>query len=142
MKFSEINREEWPALRPYLDTCLLPVTGMTGEEEPWEVTRKLEKLRDMMDLLEAPYRGRIVTYPAVHYLLDHMGNSNYINQLVIRIKKNGFKFVIIVILVEDFIQSEVDTADLIFQYNADESILRREVSERVELLWKKQANLT
>ncbi|MGO4375464.1 DUF2487 family protein, partial [Paenibacillus sp. MCAF20] len=67
MKFSEIEKEQWEELRPYLDTCLLPVTGMDGSEQPYEATEWLERLRDIMDLIEIPFKGRVVTYPACHY---------------------------------------------------------------------------
>ena len=67
LKFSDISRESWPELQPYVDTCLLPLTGLTGMESPWEATETLEKLRDVIDRVEIPFRGRIVTYPAVQY---------------------------------------------------------------------------
>ena len=54
----------------YLDTCLLPVTGLTGKESPVEAGDRLEQLRDLLDLLEIPYHGRTVTYPAWHYAED------------------------------------------------------------------------
>ncbi|WJH37540.1 YpiF family protein [Paenibacillus sp. CC-CFT747] len=67
VKFSEIREEQWKDLQPYLDTCLLPITGLTGTESPWMTTEALEMLRDIMDLVENPYKGRLVTYPALHY---------------------------------------------------------------------------
>ena len=68
MKFSDIDKEQWPELKPYLDTVLLPVTGLSGDEQPWEATRGLEKLRDLIDAVEIPFHGRVVIYPAYHYI--------------------------------------------------------------------------
>ena len=74
MKFSDIEEQNWEQLAPYLDTCLLPLTGLDGTEKPWQATNALEKLRDFLDLIEIPFRGRIVTYPAAHYeLLEEEG---------------------------------------------------------------------
>src|SRR5690606_8279915 len=68
VKFSDIRESDWPQLAPWMDTCLLPVTGLAGTEAPHEAARRLEKLRDLLDLVEKPYRGRVVTYPAFQYL--------------------------------------------------------------------------
>lgn len=68
MKFSDIEEQTWDELRPYLDTAVLPVTGLNGGETPWEATRELEYLRDALDLIEIPFKGRIVTYPATIFL--------------------------------------------------------------------------
>ncbi|WP_438445627.1 DUF2487 family protein [Gorillibacterium sp. sgz5001074] len=67
MKFSEIEKMRWSELAPYMDTCLVPVTGLTGKEPPWRATEALEQLRDAMEGLERRYVGRVVTYPAFHY---------------------------------------------------------------------------
>src|SRR5690242_1688786 len=96
MKFSEINSTEWSELKPYLDTCLLPLTGLTGKEQPWEAAERLEKLRDLMDLVEIPFRGRVVTYPAVQYKTTEELFSHDIDRLCSKLKECNFKFVILI----------------------------------------------
>lgn len=94
MKFSEIHPDEWEELRPYLDTCLIPVTGLQGDEAPYEVVYTLERLRDVMDWVEIPFKGRVVTYPAFQY-----GNQDImeqVNKVCANVKSAGFKYVIVI----------------------------------------------
>lgn len=95
MKFSDIRKEDWPSLAPYLDTCLLPVTGLTGEEEPWNATEALEQLRDLLDAVEVPFKGRVVTYPAFHYTEDESSGKT-LETVCRRLKASGFSYVVIV----------------------------------------------
>jgi 23S rRNA (pseudouridine1915-N3)-methyltransferase len=94
MKFSDIEQSQWPALQPYLDTCLLPVTGLNGSEEPWQATYALEQLRDLLDLVEIPFKGRIVTYPALHYIHGQT-DVGHLSDLCSSFKKTGFAYVIL-----------------------------------------------
>jgi len=95
MKFSEITSELWEELKPYLDTCLLPVTGLNGTESPAETTQALEDLRDVMDGIEIPFKGRVVTYPACHYIEETEGHDN-VEKLCLALKRSGFRYVIVV----------------------------------------------
>ncbi|PZE21929.1 DUF2487 family protein [Paenibacillus xerothermodurans] len=95
MKFSDVAQSEWESLRPYVDTCLLPVTGLTGSEAPWEATQALEHLRDALDCFEIPYKGRILTYPAFHFVSPEE-DSSLLKQVCTRLKDNGFAFVVVV----------------------------------------------
>lgn len=90
MKFSDIREEDWLSLQPYLDTCLLPVTGLTGTEPPWQATNRLERLRDLLDLVEGPFRGRVVTYPALQYL-PATELAPEIDRLCRNLKQAGFR---------------------------------------------------
>ena len=94
MKFSEIAKEKWQELRPYLDTCLLPVTMLDGTEEPWQAADRLEELRDVLDLVEIPFMGRVVTYPAFHYA-DAEALENALAKLCGRLKDMGFVYLIV-----------------------------------------------
>lgn len=96
MKFSEISSGQWEELSPYLDTCLLPVTGMTGAEQPYEATEWLERLRDLMDLIEIPFKGRVVTYPACHYISGGSEFMGMLNEWCTSLKRGGFRYVIVV----------------------------------------------
>ncbi|QAY66145.1 DUF2487 family protein [Paenibacillus protaetiae] len=133
MKFSEIEESKWNELEPYLDTCLLPVTGMTGLERPYEATQELERLRDIMDLVEVPFKGRIVTYPACHYGGEEI--TNLVNKLCGSLKTAGFKFVI-VITAKPLSRPVPEHADLVIAA-ADNGKLpdAAEVSQAIRELW-------
>ena len=68
MKFSEISADLWAEQRAYFDTCILPLSGLDGSEQPHEATKKLADLQKTLDIIDRLYRGRIVIYPACHYL--------------------------------------------------------------------------
>lgn len=93
MKFSEIDQNTWPELQPYFDTCLIPFTGLSGGESPWEATEALERLRDFMDYVEIPYKGRVVTYPAVQY--GGTSTATLLNEICHKVKSAGFIHVMI-----------------------------------------------
>ncbi|MHA7963487.1 DUF2487 family protein [Paenibacillus sp. CAU 1782] len=95
MKFSDISLAEWDELQPYLDTCLLPVTGMNGAETPPEATLALENLRDLLDLIEIPFKGRVVTYPAWHYTTDGEGLTEALAKWISSLRSTGFKYVLL-----------------------------------------------
>jgi 23S rRNA (pseudouridine1915-N3)-methyltransferase len=95
MKFSDVNEQTWSDLRPYVDTCILPVTGLTGMEQPWAATRALEELRDVLDLFEIPYKGRVLTYPAYHYV-SHENGLELLNLVCDQLKAGGFPYVVMV----------------------------------------------
>ncbi|AJY77150.1 DUF2487 family protein [Paenibacillus beijingensis] len=101
MKFNDLPRETWFELQPYLDTCLLPVTGLSGNEAPYIVTETLERLRDLLYLLEIPFKGRIVTYPAYHYTgADEASLTEGLDAVCSRLKESGFRYVIALTLLE------------------------------------------
>lgn len=95
MKFSDIDQTKWQALKPYLDTVIIPITGMTGTESPDEATKALEDLRDWLDPIELQFNGRIVTYPAFHYVGDELPHV-LIESLIVNLKQQGFKYVVAV----------------------------------------------
>jgi hypothetical protein len=140
MKFNEIEEKEWVELQPYLDTCLLPVTGMSGREQPWEATRELEKLRDALDAFELPYRGRVVTYPALHYTEDYGKIEEILDNLGKALKETGFRFVVIVTASERIGSMVIPSADLmacIHLEPGDESVKEQQkrLGFRLEELW-------
>lgn len=95
MKFSDIEQEKWQGLKPYLDTAVLPITGLTGLESPDEATMQLELLRDWLDSVEQPFNGRIVTYPAYHFVASPLQQDG-LNSLIENFKLQGFKHVVAV----------------------------------------------
>lgn len=133
MKFSDIREEDWPELQPYLDTCLLPVTGLTGTEPPWLAARKLEQLRDLLDLVEQPYRGRVVTYPAVQYVTA-ADLAVELDRLCRNLKEAGFRHCLIALPDAGLLGGQaVPSCDLLLTGEADPG----EVRQAVEALWQR-----
>ncbi|REK77233.1 DUF2487 family protein [Paenibacillus paeoniae] len=135
MKFSDITEEQWDELKPYLDTCLLPVTGLDGGESPYETTARLEGLRDLMDLVEIPFKGRVVTYPACHYIAENEAFQAMLGEWCGRLKQSGFKYVI-VMTAFSAAGLTVRNADLILQPESDGGLpSQSEVSSQIRELW-------
>lgn len=111
MKFSEIESSTWEELRPYLDTCLIPVTGLTGNEQPFEVTLKLEQLRDVMDWVEQPFKGRMVTYPSFQYGREEI--SQDVNEICHRVKQSSFSYAVVISAEVELTEEMLPHADLI-----------------------------
>ncbi|WP_256757317.1 DUF2487 family protein [Cohnella sp. WQ 127256] len=137
MKFSEIDEASWPDLQPYLDTCIIPLSGLTGEESPWEATDKVARTGQWLAPLEQAFKGRTVTMPAFHYDADGNEQTERINQLIANWRKVGFRYVIIV-SGQSLEPKEYINADLIIYPGAEEvepdSPL---ISKRVADLWRK-----
>jgi hypothetical protein len=151
LKFSEIERSKWDELKPYLDSCLLPVTGLTGEEQPWEATEELEYLRDVLDCVEIPYKGRVVTYPAFQYAVgDHA--RDMLDAVCGNLKKAGFRHIIVMTVKPDIAALELKHADLLLCPEALDGTVtpmvefRELVSQRIRDMWqtvaKQGANIT
>ncbi|OPA81461.1 P pilus assembly protein [Paenibacillus selenitireducens] len=141
MKFSDITAEQWDELQPYLDTCLLPMTGLSGGESPHDTTLALEQLRDWMDEVENPFRGRIVTYPANHYVdLDELEK---INDLCHKMKLGGFKYVIIISAKVPFNEQAFEHADLVLSpatvKPTEAESLRMIITTQIHNLWQKKS---
>ncbi|RJE90062.1 DUF2487 family protein [Paenibacillus sp. 1011MAR3C5] len=135
MKFSDITEEQWDELKPYLDTCLLPVTGLGGGESPYEATARLERLRDMMDLVEIPFKGRVVTYPACHYITESESFQSMLGEWCSRLKQSGFNYVIVMTAFSAPALT-IEAADLILQPGPDGQLLSHsEVSSQIRELW-------
>ncbi|OCT12682.1 hypothetical protein A8709_33285 [Paenibacillus pectinilyticus] len=139
MKFNEIVAQDWPELKPYLDTCLLPVTGLRGSEDPMIVTSVLEQLRDVMEVIEIPYKGRVVTYPALHYITG-ADVSELVEDIVQRLKKSGFRYIIVLTLHTEAIAWKSPGTDLLIVVDKDQWIVQSDaiktgISKQVQQLW-------
>ncbi|MEB3101283.1 DUF2487 family protein [Ferviditalea candida] len=133
MKFSEITQTKWQEWKPYMDTCLLPLTGLTGGEQPWEVTRTLEELRDVMDRIEIPYKGRIVTYPTVQYQLEGQAFEAFVNQLCANMISAGFAHVVLVTGNALIREMNFEQADLLIGPEDEPRI-----SEMIQTMWEQK----
>lgn len=94
MKFSELTAENWPELQEYLDTCLIPVSGLTGGETPWEITDKVARTGRWLAPLEQVFQGRTVTMPAFHYDTGSLEDMERLDRLCVQWRKSGFRYVI------------------------------------------------
>jgi len=140
MKFSDIQSKDWEQWKPYLDTCLLPLTGLNGGEQPWEATDRLEQLRDLLDCLEKPFHGRIVTYPAFHYAAGASGREA-LGACCAKLKESGFKYVIVATTCSDIAKWHIAEADLFIVKDAAEirgnaAETKQEISQLVQRLWQ------
>lgn len=136
MKFSEIEEKDWAELEPYFDTCLLPLTCLSGAETPWETTKALETLQQMMDLVEVPFKGRVVTYPAVHYV--HEQADHMIETICTRLKQSGFRYVILITAQSAIDHLLIPAADLLItptNLPTDGAEMKQNVRERIATLW-------
>ncbi|NWL87282.1 MULTISPECIES: DUF2487 family protein [unclassified Paenibacillus] len=131
MKFSEIELSAWEELRPYLDTCLIPVTALSGTEQPYEVTGKLERLRDIMDCIEIPFKGRVVTYPAFQY--GDAQITELINNVCRNTKLSGFKYAIVISADAAWTSEALADADLIVTSQAFPDYKTPEGAEQIRL---------
>lgn len=140
LKFSEMTQDSWAELQLYLDTCLIPYTALSGEQSPVEVTEALERLRDFLDLVEIPFKGRIMTYPAFHYANPEL--SMTLNSLSSQLKSSGFKYVVIMSSDGQLNEVEIPAADLVLSrsvltHEVGEEGIARFVGEKIRELWKK-----
>lgn len=139
MKFSEITQEDWANLQPYMDTCLIPVSGLDGSESPWEATQILENLRDALELIELPYKGRVVTYPAIHYTDDPVASSQ-VDTVCMKLRAAGFKHIIVMSVNPMIAPWTLPQADLLLYVDTQElkqsySEIKRKISSQVQQLW-------
>lgn len=142
MKFSDVESTSWEELRPYVDTCLLPVTGLDGKEQPWEATRALEQLRDALDCFEIPYKGRVLTYPAFHYIEGEEGQA--LLERVCERLKQSFPFVVLVSASEQlqWLQN-VEHCNLSFvltpeQLSQSLTEVKQSIAVQLQALWSKK----
>lgn len=115
VKFSELTEEQWEEWGPYLDTCILPVTGLNGTESPIEAGYRLEKLRDWLDGIEMPFRGRTVTYPAYHFVSQQLDDDELrlLNGLCTRLRRQGFAYIVVVSAQLPLTSDKLPAADLV-----------------------------
>ncbi|RED60423.1 DUF2487 family protein [Cohnella lupini] len=136
MKFSEIDPASWPELQPYLDTCLLPLSGLTGEESPWEATESVARTGEWLAPLEQSFRGRTVTMPAYHYDAGGEEQIDRLNRLIGSWRAIGFRYVI---LINGKAMPNFDMlhADLIIQPKTDDEKPDSErIGKSVAELWR------
>lgn len=139
LKFSEMTQDSWAELQLYLDTCLIPFTGLTGNHSPAEATEALERLRDFLDLIEGPFKGRVMTYPAFHFAFPEM--SMALNTICEQLKRSGFKYVVIMTSDGFLDKDKISSADLVFNRSQmveeiNEAKIAGYVGGKIREMWK------
>lgn len=136
MKFSELDAESWPALAPYLDTCLLPVTGLTGAEQPDGMTELVAAAGDWLSPLEREFKGRTVTLPAYHYFDGSEQAHRELSRLCEAFRQSGFRHVVLVTGVPALLPDIVE-ADLILQpKHAGEQPETQALRQAIAEMWR------
>lgn len=137
MKFSELSREEWFNLQPYLDTCLIPVSGIAGGEDPWEMADLAASAGAWLLPLEKAFAGRTVTLPAYHYFDGSAASAAGLKRICAGCREAGFRYVVLVCGVPGLLSGDLG-ADLYIQPQADGE---KPVAEALHLaltgLWQK-----
>ncbi|WEK55715.1 MAG: DUF2487 family protein [Candidatus Cohnella colombiensis] len=139
MKFSELNEASWLELQHYLDTCLLPVSGLRGDETPWEATDKIARTGQWLAPIETSFHGRTVTLPAYHYDLSDEGDVTRLNNLCSKLRNTGFAYIIVVCGQPEYLSNEI-VADLLVQPMVlDEQPDVDSIRSQIAMLWRKPA---
>lgn len=138
MKFSELGENDWAELAPYLDTALLPVTGLLGEETPPEAAALVGAVGDWLAPIESAFRGRTVTYPANHYIGP--GDEQALNALCARVRSGGFRHIVVISGRFGWDEGQLPEADLLAAPRTesdapDTESLRRQIAD----MWKSAA---
>lgn len=139
MKFSEFSSDQWYDLLPYLDTCLIPVSGLIGGEPPHEATERIAETGDWLQPLEKAFQGRTVTMPAYHYIdVAESAEVERIDAICSRMKQLGFKYIVVVSGRADWAKAPAG-ADLLLKPDEtgkepDTDKLRQAITE----LWKQE----
>jgi 23S rRNA (pseudouridine1915-N3)-methyltransferase len=138
MKFSDFDKSTWEANGKYFDTCLIPFTGLMGTESPPEAAETLERLRDLLDCIEQPFQGRIVTYPAIQY--SSGDNIQYLNELCRKVKSSHFQYVIMASSGLEPLSNEIIESDLVLSLTGfDTSRIiscKSQIGREIEQMWQ------
>ncbi|WP_340024422.1 DUF2487 family protein [Paenibacillus sp. FSL K6-1096] len=138
MKFSDFDRESWETNGHYYDTCVIPYSGLRGTETPPETVYILERQRDFLDLVEKPFQGRVVTYPAIQYA--GTGSIALMNEICRKVKSIGFQYAIVLSANEALPEGEIHESDLVLcmpVIAADSQVLvSAYVRGEIQALWE------
>lgn len=138
MKFSDFEVEQWEENRKFYDTCLIPFTGLSGSESPPETVQALERLRDFMDLVEIPFKGRVVTYPAIQY--GGGGYVDLINEVCRKVKSSGFQYAVVLTADVTLLDSEIIESDLVLSLPIIEASqagkINSNIGMKIQELWR------
>ena len=134
-EFSEITPDKWDELKPFLDTALLPVTGLDGSESPatllrnnWNVCVICLTCSSVLSAVEPSHIRRFILFMTSKRRVLELA------QVAGNLKQAGFRHVVIVTLVEelaDDLTSMGESIDLVITPNESE-----QVQERIASMWQ------
>lgn len=138
MKFSDFDAANWEENGQFFDTCLIPLTGLTGGESPAESVSALERLRDFMDTVERPYRGRIVTYPVFQY--GGKASLELLNEVCRNVKSVNFRYAVVLTADLEIQESDMPECDLVLSLPILQNQVNKNrqsiIAEKIENLWR------
>lgn len=140
MKFSDFDSKTWEADGSFYDTCVIPYTGLQGTETPPEAVAALERQRDFLEMVEKPFQGRVVTYPAVQYAgADSIAT---INALCRKVKSIGFQYTVVLSANELLEERDIYESDLLLSLpglHADSAAAASlHVRREIQRLWQSE----
>jgi hypothetical protein len=95
MYYHQISEEQWPSLKTYLDTCVLPVAAIHAGLEVWEIKEKASALEEAEKWMERSFSGRVIIYPEVSYMESMECFSTYIKEVIHVIREKGFRYIVL-----------------------------------------------
>ncbi|WP_410514827.1 DUF2487 family protein [Paenibacillus sp. BR2-3] len=138
MKFSDFDSMMWEENKQFYDTCLIPFTGLTGAESPVDAVAALERLRDFMDYVEKPFRGRIITYPVFQYTGDL--SLQLMNEVCRKVKSINFRYAVVLTADLEIKKEDIIESDLVLSMHQMKSLSHTEIqailSEKIQTLWQ------
>lgn len=139
MKFSDFDSDQWVENQKFYDTCLIPFTGLSGLESPSETVQALERLRDFMVWVEIPFKGRIVTYPAIQYATEDY--KRMINEVCRKVKSFNFQHVVVISADIALQADEIYESDLVLSPSMFPSSQEVEkssiISRKIQEMWQR-----
>jgi 23S rRNA (pseudouridine1915-N3)-methyltransferase len=138
MKFSDFDLSLWAENGQYYDTCLIPFTGLTGAENPADSVSALERLRDFMEEVEKPFRGRMVTYPVFQYTGEY--SLQLVNEICQKVKSINFRYAVVLTADVELSTEEIVESDLVLSLPRLKSLSPAErqayISTQIQKLWQ------
>lgn len=102
-----------------------------------ETVQALERLRDFMDLVEIPFKGRIVTYPAIQY--GGEGYVGLINEVCRKVKSSGFQYAVVLTADIALLEQEIFESDLVLSLPIIEGSLEGKINSdigmKIQKMW-------
>lgn len=139
MKFSDFESDHWIENQKFYDTCLIPFTGLSGLESPPETVQALERLRDFMEWVETPFKGRIVTYPAIQYATEDY--KGMINEICRKVKSFNFQHVVVISADIALQADEIYESDLVLSLSmfpsSQEVENRSVIAMKIQEMWQR-----
>ncbi|MNH33526.1 hypothetical protein D3C79_940490 [compost metagenome] len=112
---------------------------MHGGESPSEAAALLEQLRDLLELVEQPFQGRIVIYPAVQYAAQQ--SIATLNEICRNVKSNHFQYVIVATIAAEVSHRDIYESDLVLSLSgfdpSQRGLVKSDISDKIQDMWQR-----